>query len=193
MNAGVYQITNTANGKCYIGSSVNIARRLREHMNRLRSGTHFNAHLQSAYNAYGEKSFEASVLVYCDKHTTLLHEQRFLDTLKPAYNIATDAAAPNKGRSPSARTRAKLSAASTGKVAPFETRQKISQAQKGRVRSAEEIRRHSESLTGYKHTEETRQKMSESGKGKVFSEEAKANLRAAWEDRKRRIECSPIT
>lgn len=55
--SGVYQIYNTVNGKRYIGSSIHIEQRFKEHLRNLRANKHVNAHLQSAWNKYGEHSF----------------------------------------------------------------------------------------------------------------------------------------
>lgn len=57
MKSGIYRIVNTVNGKCYIGSSKDIDKRVRQHMGKLRAGTHINPYLQNAYNKYGEESF----------------------------------------------------------------------------------------------------------------------------------------
>lgn len=54
--SGVYQIYNTVNGKRYIGSSIHIEQRFKEHLRNLRANKHVNAHLQSAWNKYGEHS-----------------------------------------------------------------------------------------------------------------------------------------
>lgn len=50
--SGVYQIYNPINNKRYIGSSINVERRLKEHLRNLKKNTHCNVHLQSAYNKY---------------------------------------------------------------------------------------------------------------------------------------------
>lgn len=43
--SGIYLITNTVNGKQYIGSAVNILRRWDEHRCRLNEWSHANEHL----------------------------------------------------------------------------------------------------------------------------------------------------
>lgn len=53
--SGIYQIRNTFNNKKYIGSSVNLRRRYREHFNTLINGTHYNSKIQRAFNKYDEK------------------------------------------------------------------------------------------------------------------------------------------
>ena len=52
--AGVYQIYNTETGKRYIGSSIDVERRLKEHKRNLKSHKHRNQHLQNAWNKYEE-------------------------------------------------------------------------------------------------------------------------------------------
>ena len=65
MESGIYQIYNPINNKRYIGSSINIQRRLKEHKRNLRGGYHHNQHLQNAWNKYTDVLiFEP--LEYCE-------------------------------------------------------------------------------------------------------------------------------
>lgn len=57
MNCGIYCITNTIDGKRYIGSSKNTKQRKYKHFYYLKAGTHPNIHLQSSYNKYGKEVF----------------------------------------------------------------------------------------------------------------------------------------
>lgn len=50
--AGVYQIFNTETNKRYIGSSIDVERRLKEHKRNLKAHRHSNQHLQNAWNKY---------------------------------------------------------------------------------------------------------------------------------------------
>lgn len=52
--SGIYCIINIKNSKRYIGSSKNIRQRLWTHRACLRHNNHENAHLQAAWNKYGE-------------------------------------------------------------------------------------------------------------------------------------------
>lgn len=54
---GIYKIQNKINGKVYIGQTKEVERRFRQHLRSLRSNSHFNPHLQRAWNSYGEENF----------------------------------------------------------------------------------------------------------------------------------------
>lgn len=87
---GIYLITNTVNGNRYIGSSNNIRKRLWKHRALLRNNKHENAHLQNAWNKYGEKQFIYSILEICKLEEQFQREQFYIDTLKPEYNIVPE-------------------------------------------------------------------------------------------------------
>lgn len=89
---GVYMIKNTVNGKIYIGSSVDMKRRARQHYHSFKKG-HGNSLLDRAYKKYGEDSFTFSVLEYCEESTIRVLEQSYIikyDTLNKSigYNLA---------------------------------------------------------------------------------------------------------
>ena len=85
--SGIYIITNTINGKRYIGSSKNIYERLNHHVWDLNSGTHINKHLQNAWNKYGEDAFEYGILLLCPESNRLEQEGFFIEIINPEYNI----------------------------------------------------------------------------------------------------------
>lgn len=91
---GVYLITNTVNGKVYVGSSDNIKRRRREHYSRLKKQTHCNRYLQRAFNKYGESSFIFNVICYSEVseirriENELIVEYKSYDN-QVGYNIET--------------------------------------------------------------------------------------------------------
>lgn len=62
IQCGIYRILNTINNKFYIGSSVNLRKRLYEHRRLLRLGKHENYHLQNAFTKYGEENFKFEII-----------------------------------------------------------------------------------------------------------------------------------
>lgn len=87
---GVYKITNLINGKIYIGSSKNLRNRLWEHRALLRHNKHQNAHLQNAWNKYGEINFDYAILEKCNIEDQYTREQYYIDKYKPEYNIVPE-------------------------------------------------------------------------------------------------------
>jgi group I intron endonuclease len=90
MISGVYAIKNLVNGKCYVGQSKNITWRLLGHKVALTKGIHYNKHLQSAVNKHGIDNFSFEVLEICelDKKVLCVKEQKWMDKLDSAYNMA---------------------------------------------------------------------------------------------------------
>lgn len=60
--SGIYCIINLINNKKYVGSSINIHKRWKDHLYALKIGTHRNEHLQHAWNKYNEESFKFIIL-----------------------------------------------------------------------------------------------------------------------------------
>lgn len=136
---GIYQIKNTVNGKSYIGSSVDIKRRKKEHKGRLRNNSHENQHLQGAWNKYGEDAFEFSIVYGVGTVEELIpHEQWCVDIMLPEYNIGTRCvSAPFLGRKHTEESKKKMGRWTGkehwnyGKHLPKDHRAKISQANSG--------------------------------------------------------------
>jgi len=85
---GVYKILNLLNGNLYIGSTkMTFLKRYHHHISMLRNNKHKNAHLQNAFNKYGENNFSFEILEICSKENCLLREQYYLDNNNNLYNI----------------------------------------------------------------------------------------------------------
>ena len=180
MSSGIYQIKNTLNGKCYIGSAVNLKKRWGEHLRALRRGGHCNQHLQAAFDKYGEGVFIFKTLERVEPEMLLEREQHYLDTLKPEYNIAPIAGSPLGVRHTN-EARANMSAAHAGKRNhnygkhhSEDTKQKISMGMVGKQNhnkphSKETKRKTSKALMGHQVSEETRAKQSAAKRGKPSS------------------------
>ena len=192
----VYKITNTVNGKAYIGISVHEPekRRIKAHL----SGRG-NRIIAKAVEKYSKDAFTYEVL-----EANVFDE--FLPDLEIAYIEKFNTVAPHgynltSGGShaiPSAETRRKISESKRGEKNPnfgkprsAETRHKMSKAQKGQKRkplsaehrsklhSVESRRKMSETKRGRKHSAETRRKMSEAKRGRKHSAETRRKMSEA--------------
>lgn len=127
---GIYKITNTENGKIYIGQSVNISHRQSCHFYDLRNNRHKNCHLQSDYNL-NPNAFTFDVICTCKAEELDALEIFFIDkynTTDPAKGYNLDFG-NGKGRT-SKESRRKMSQAKMG-----------NQAMKGK-RLSEEWKKH---------------------------------------------------
>lgn len=75
---------------CYIGSSKNLKNRIAKHKALLRKNKHENAHLQSAWNKYGEKSFVFEIIEFCLEDMLFSREQFYLNTVLQAQSFQKD-------------------------------------------------------------------------------------------------------
>ena len=173
----IYMITNTVNGKAYIGKAMHDAKK-----NRIQK--HFSGNgsqlVKQAVDKYGKDVFVIEIL-----HDGIIPE--LLDsyeieaiakynTVAPnGYNLTTGGSGTS-GRKHSLETRRKMSEAAMGRKAPnlgkkhsAETRRKMSEAAKGR--KAPNL--------GIKHNAETRRKISKAHKGRKLSAEHRRKLSEA--------------
>ena len=178
-NSGIYRIKNLQNGKIYIGKSKNIKRRWIAHKSALKCGNHFNSHLQSAWDKYGNPNFIFEVIETCDIELLGIKETyyiNFYNTITLGYNQLT----PNNngGFTHSEESKLKMSKALKGIIFSEEHKRKISESNKGKINSKEHIRKMAESKRGKLRSEESKLKMSNARKGKprIFSEEHKLNI-----------------
>jgi len=84
---GIYLLK--INGKQYVGSSVNIKKRLRRHRTLLRNNKHDNKYLQNAYNKH--KHCEYKILEECDSLIEFLElrtkEKQWVEKLNAELNL----------------------------------------------------------------------------------------------------------
>ena len=147
---GIYAITHIESGKQYIGSSLNIERRFRQHRYDLKNKTHQNRKVQNAWNKYGQDAFRFHILDYVeDENELLTWEQQWVDSISPFYNIRkkVDTNRGRKGHIPWNK----------GLKIPYKSRP---------PRTKEWKEQHALTMTGRHVSSTTKDKMSASHKGK---------------------------
>lgn len=158
---GIYKITNIVNGKYYVGSSANIAKRVAAHLRCKGSIA-----LSRAIAKYGVNNFVYEVLETCPKHDLIQREQFYINSLKPKYNLSYTAGKIDQTPSVRAKISKALKAYFRDNPAAGD---KISAAQKGRTPHNK----------GKSPSQETLIKLHISHLGKMVSEETRAKMRAA--------------
>jgi group I intron endonuclease len=82
----IYCWVNNVNNKTYVGSGVNLTKRLISYFNKNELNRNPRP-IQEALVKYGHKNFRLEILEYCPKSKLLEKEQFYLDLLVPDYNI----------------------------------------------------------------------------------------------------------
>lgn len=144
---GIYRWVNQINGKSYVGSAVNLSKRLSEHF----IGNKSNIIIQQAFDKYGLSNFSVEILEYCDQQILIEREQYYLDLINKKYNL-----------NPVAGSR-------LGAKHSEESRQKMSE----RLHSEETRKKISKALSGYKHPQYGLRGENSHNYGKTHSEETK--------------------
>lgn len=84
--SGVYALRNTVSGRVYIGSSVDVRRRWREHTRSLENGSHPCGRLIYDWQAYGRHSFQFELVSPCPPEELTVTEQLALSNSSNLYN-----------------------------------------------------------------------------------------------------------
>lgn len=162
MTTGVYCITNTCNGKRYIGSSqTSIEQRFKQH----RNGRFSSSYLQNSIQKYGIENFKFDVLLECQSDRCLCNEQYYITLLRPEYNLSLIV---GKGTFGTKRTKESIESSTqknTGQIRSDESKKKMSMAQK------EFLKTHSNNFLGKHHTEKTKERLSVARKGRKLTPE----------------------
>lgn len=93
--SGIYKWTNKLNGKIYIGSSVNLSKRLSNYYN-YNNLIKFqqNMLIHKALLKYGYSNFSLEILEYCDPSDVIERKQYYINKLNPEYNLHRTAGSP---------------------------------------------------------------------------------------------------
>lgn len=156
--AWIYRIICVENDYFYIGSTRQergLPYRYYAHLSELRRGVHKNSKLQIDFLTYGEDKFVFEMVEECEEDASYFREQYYLDLYfetnsHQLYNKSKIASGSSYEHSEQHRekinltrrsnneewhspeTRAKIGAATEGRIVPESTRQKMSEAHTGR-------------------------------------------------------------
>lgn len=124
---GIYCIENLINHKKYIGQSIDIYRRWKDHKHELNGNRHHNIYLQRAWNKYGENNFSFSILEQCDIPDIDSRERYYINEFDCAsnehgYNIELGG--------------------NENKTIPLESRERMSKSKKGKYLRGENPKAH---------------------------------------------------
>ncbi len=200
----IYKITNTKNGKVYIGQTINFEKRRATHKRNLRRGTHDNEHLQRAWNADGENVFTFEEIEKCSNREMLNEAETRLTLLYKSHdrNFGYNMLIGGIGYEFTSGVKEKISRAVRGNKNGFygkqhsnktkrhlsklalqrppmsnEVREKIRLAAVGKKHSIEWKHNISSALLGKKKSKEAVEKMRISLTGRSLSEDHKNKLR----------------
>lgn len=179
MSSGIYQISGA--GRYYVGQSLDVHKRLLNHLSLLRRNKHHNTHLQNAWNKHGEKAFRLEVLAFVPAEELDAYEQALIDGVpdRLKFNISTCAEATARGLRRSVDTIARMSAAQRGRRPSVETLTKQREAAK----RPEVIAAKNAHKIGKPRDAATRAKLAQANRGKKHSEETRAKMSAAQKAR----------
>jgi len=94
----VYKITNLINNKIYVGESLDVDRRWKDHKDDLNNNKHIDYKLQEDWNIYGKSAFKFEVIEelnkdiarYIDQYVLIIYEDEYIkkyNSIVEGYNI----------------------------------------------------------------------------------------------------------
>lgn len=95
--SGIYMWTNKLNSKKYVGSSVDLNRRLLEYYNVNRLLNENSMPINVALLKYGYHNFSLTILDICDIDNLMSREKHFFEVYSPEYNILKTPGSPSRG------------------------------------------------------------------------------------------------
>lgn len=178
MKSGIYKITNTINGKVYIGQSKTLNTRYRGHIYRISRNEHHNEHLQRSFDKYGEDNFVYDILEEVEDLSLLdLKEKFWIDHYGGINSDNTYNLKDPMLNEYNDYIRSKLSKSNSGENNPNygnkwteEQKKNMSKSRKGKTW---------EELYGKDKAREMKENAAKAQNGRVHSEEVKEKIRQA--------------
>lgn len=169
--SGIYCIENTKSNKKYIGQSVNIEDRWRQHISELNKGIHYNSYLQNAWNKYGSECFDFYILEYCnndeldEKECYYIKKYNTTDR-ENGYNLQSGGQASNRHSEESKKkiSESNKKAYKSGDLKKIRSESALKQWANPEIKA--KITGSNNGMYGKHHSVKARMKMSEMKKGK---------------------------
>jgi group I intron endonuclease len=165
MNIGVYKIVNLVNGKIYIGKSLRLKYRWKQHLWKLKNKTHANKHLQSAFDKYTNVNFWFEILEYCSKENVCEREMFYI----------------NKHQSYNPKFGYNKTKGGEGLKATDEIKQKISNSLKGKPASEAKKENCRKAQTGLKRSKEHKENISKALKHPISQYDLQGTFIKNWD------------
>lgn len=177
---GIYKITNKINGKCYIGQSINIEQRLKNH-----KSSKVDKPLYRAFKKYGIENFTFEILEQCKREELNEKEIKYIEI----YNSTTDGNGYNLEHGGEFKDITLCEYSKKKQVENFKKaiknmpkedfekwHKKIGEKHKGKTVSEEQRKKISKTLKEYYKDEKARERLSKNNKGKKRSLSARLKL-----------------
>nr|QGX43782.1 GIY-YIG endonuclease [Niveomyces insectorum] len=89
VESGVYCLINNTNGHSYVGSSNNLASRMKNYLNNsfLKSRQNINMPIVKALLKYGQSNFTLLILEYIETESLTIRETFYITHIMPHYNV----------------------------------------------------------------------------------------------------------
>lgn len=167
---GIYKLSIIGNDdqeRFYYGRSVDVERRIGQHIRSLVAGRHRNSRVQAAYLLYNNVSY--SIVAVCDEDVLHAVEGMFVHTHhRDPMCMNFEIVDPNGAVRMCEETKRKIGAAQLGREKSEEERRKIAEANRIRGPVSEETRRRmSAAKLGRRFTREHRDRIGESNSKSV--------------------------
>lgn len=130
--SGIYCLINKNNGHSYVGSSINLASRMRNYLNTafLKNKQNINMPIVKALLKYSPSNFKLLILEYVDLKTLTLRETYYITYVLPYYNVLKQGYS-SLGYRHTKETKALLSQLAKNRVHTDETKALIARALTG--------------------------------------------------------------